>query len=114
MKMVLAFIQPHRLDEVTRDLEERVPHLPGMTVSDARGFGREKVEVPPHTMREAITDFTRTARVEVLVHDEQVDQVVAAILGGARTGQHGDGKLVVLPVEQAVRVRTGEAGEEAV
>jgi nitrogen regulatory protein P-II 1 len=113
MKMVLAFIQPHRLDEVTRALEH-IPHFPGMSVTEARGFGREKVEGAPHTPREALTDFTKKARIEVVVHDEQVESVISALVHGARTGQRGDGKIVVLPVEKAVRVRTGEDGEEAV
>jgi nitrogen regulatory protein PII len=112
MKMVLAFVQTYRLDEVTRSLEH-IPHFPGMSVTHARGFGREKVEEPPHSPREAITDFTEKARIEVLVRDEQVEAVVAAIRRGARTGQYGDGKIVVLPMEQAVRVRTGEEGEAA-
>lgn len=113
MKMVLAFVQTYRLDEVTRSLEN-IPHFPGMSVTAARGFGREKVEAPPHTSREALTDFTEKARIEVLVHDDQVDAVISAIAHGARTGQRGDGKIMLLPVEQAVRVRTGEEGEAAV
>jgi nitrogen regulatory protein P-II 1 len=112
MKMVLAFVQTYRLDEVTRSLEH-IPHFPGMSVTSARGFGREKVESPPPTSREALTDFTETVRIEVLVQDEHVDEVVAAIVRGARTGQRGDGKVAVLPVEQVVRVRTGEVGEAA-
>ena len=113
MKLVLAFVQPHRLDDVTRILQ-RIPHLPGMSVTQARGFGREKVEEARHTPREELTDFTDKARIEVVVHDAQVDAVISAIVQGARTGQRGDGKIIVLPVDRVIRVRTGEEGEAAI
>lgn len=112
MKMIVAFVQAYRLDAVTRRLES-IPHLPGMTVSNARGFGREKVREPPHTAREALTDFTRTARIEVIAPEELVEAVVEAVVAAARTGQHGDGKIVVLPVDDAIRVRTGERADAA-
>lgn len=113
MKMIIAFIQPHRLDRVTRALEHVVA-FPGMTVTEARGFGREKLEVEAEDRRASLEDYTDTVRIEVVAHDGQVDAVVKAITEAAHTGQRGDGKVFVLPVERAVRIHTGEEGEGAV
>lgn len=113
MKMIVAFIQPHRLDRVTRALEH-VHAFPGMTVTESRGFGREKLEIEAEDRRASLRDYTETMRIEVVAHDGQVDEVVASITEAAHTGQRGDGKVFVLPVERAVRIKTGEEGEEAV
>ena len=112
MKLVLAFGQPYKLDAVTRALEY-IPRFPWMTVTNGRGFGREKL-AEPHSARESLTDFTDKVRIETVVNDEQVDDVLVSIMNAAYTGQAGDGKIVVLPVEQALRIRTMAEGEEAV
>lgn len=113
MKMIIAFIQPHRLDRVTRALEH-VVGFPGMTVTESRGFGREKVEVEAEDRRASLEDYTETARIEVVAHDGQVEGILAAIHDAAHTGHRGDGKVFVLPVEAALRIKTGERGEAAV
>ena len=113
MKMIIAFIQPHRLDRVTRALEHVVA-FPGMTVTESRGFGREKVEVEAEDRRASLKDYTDTARIEVVAHDGQVAGVLAAITEAAHTGQRGDGKIFVVPVERAVRIKTREEGDAAV
>lgn len=113
MKMILAYVPPHRLDGVTRALEH-LGDLPGMTVTDARGFGREKLEVEARDRRAGLLDYTDVVRVEVCVPDGQVDPVLDAITEAARTGQRGDGKIFVLPVERGRRIRTGEEGEAVV
>lgn len=112
MKMILAFLQPHRLDRVTRALEH-VVGFPGMTVTASQGFGHEKLD-EPHDTREQLTDFTGTVRVESVVQDGMVDEVVEAISEAAHTGSRGDGKVFVLPVERAVRIKTKEEGQDAV
>ena len=113
MRMVLAFVQRVRLDAVTRALEH-VPRFSGMTVTRAGGFGRERMEPHPRTVAEEIEDFTDKVRVETVVHDEQVDEVVGAISRAAHTGQNGDGMVFVLPVERAVRIMTMHEGEAEV
>lgn len=113
MKMIVAFLRPDRLDAVTRGLEH-IPHFPGMTVTDARGFGRGKVEDRPADHRAELMDFTGTVRVEIVVDDAGVDEVVRSIAEHAHTGRRDDGKVFVLPVERGLHIRTGEQGEEAV
>lgn len=113
MKMILAFIPPHRLDRVTRALLH-VEHLPGVTVTEARGFGREKVEEDPADARADLTDFTPSVRVEAVVPDTLVEAIVEAIVEAAHTGNRGDGKIFVLPVEDAIRIKTRERGAAAV
>lgn len=113
MKLVLAVIQPFKLDDVTRSLEQ-VPHFPGMTVGAVRGFGREHAELPRESTAEQLEDFTDKVQIETIVHDEQVDAVVNAIAGTAHTGRYGDGMVVVLPVDRAVRIATLREDERAV
>ncbi len=113
MKMIIAFIPPYRLDRVTRALEH-VVGFPGMTVTEGRGFGREKLAVGAEDRRASLEDYTDAARIEVVAHDGQVEGIVTAITEAAHTGQRGDGKIFVLPVERAVRIKTGEEGEAAV
>lgn len=113
MKMIIAFVPPYRLDRVTRALEH-VVGFPGMTVTEGRGFGREKLAVGAEDGRASLEDYTDAARIEVVAHDGQVEGIVTAITEAAHTGQRGDGKIFVLPVERAVRIKTGEEGEAAV
>lgn len=113
MKMITAFIPPHRLDRVTRALGH-VVGFPGMTVTEGRGFGREKLEVDRESRRAALKDYTETIRIEVVAHDAQVEAILAAIRDAAHTGQRGDGKIFILPVEAALRIKAGERGEAAV
>lgn len=110
MKMILALIQPHRLDRVTRALQH-IERFPGMTVGDARGFGHEKLN-PAQGVRAQLKDFTETTRIETVVGDGMVDQVIAAITAAAKTGGHSDGKIFVLPVEEGVRISTDQRGPD--
>ena len=112
MKMILAFIPPHRLDRVTRALEH-VEGFPGMTVAPAEGFGKEKLR-ESHDVRDQLKDFTPTVRLECVVDDTMADPVVEAVMEAAHTGGRGDGKIFVLPVEEAVRIKTRERGAHAV
>lgn len=107
MKKIEAFIKTHRLDDVTLALHH-VEGLTGMTVSDARGFGRAR------SSAHHPDDFHQVIRVEVFCIDTLVDTVVQTIERAGHTGLRGDGKVYVLPVEQAVRVGSGERGEAAV
>ncbi len=113
MKMIMAYVPPHRLDRVTRALCH-VPHLPGLTVTNARGFGQEKVESQGETPAEQLTDFVPMSRLEVVAHDDQVDDIAKAISDAAHTGARGDGKIFVLPVERAFRIKTGQEGASAI
>lgn len=110
MKMVLAFVQPHKLDAVTRALED-VSDFHGMSVSRASGFGRERSEETATERDVELGDFTPTMRIETVVHDEQVDGVMRAIGEAANTGRYGDGMVFVLPVERALRIMNLREGE---
>lgn len=111
MNMVLAYLPPHRLDKVVLGLH-KIAGFPGMTVSDARGHGHEKLQ--DESARRQLKDFTDTVRVEAFVGDDLVEPVLAAIYEAAHTGARGDGKVYVLPVADALRIKTGQRGEEAV
>ena len=113
MKLVLAFIQPFKLDQVTHNLEA-LPRFPGMTVTAARGFGREKAELPRHSLDEQLEEFSEKLQIETVVHDEQVDGVIDAIARAAHTGRYGDGMIFVVPVERSLRIATLRAGEGAI
>lgn len=113
MKLIMGYIPPHHLDRVTRALLHSA-HIHGMTVTDARGFGREKEAATDESPIEELTDFTPMRRVEVVAHDEQVDDVIAVIVEAAHTGRRGDGKIFVLPVERAFRIKTKEEGTAAI
>ena len=113
MKKIEAFIKSHRLEEVARALHH-VEGLSGMTATDARGFGRGRGKSELHPSAEAISGYIHTVRIEVFCKDELVERVFAAIEESAHTGLRGDGKIYVIPVEQAVRISTGERGEAAV
>lgn len=111
MKLVVAVIKPFKVDEV-KDALEGIGVM-GMTVSDARGFGRQKGHTEVYRGAEYQVDFVPKTRLEVAVDDDHVDAVVKAIVTTARTDSIGDGKVWVLPAEQLVRIRTGEKGPDA-
>ena len=112
MKLVVAIVKPFKLDEVKEALE--AIGVRGMTVSDARGFGRQKGHTEVYRGAEYQVDFVPKSRIEVAADDDQVDDIVKAIVTSARTDSIGDGKVWVLPAEQIVRIRTGEMGGDAV
>ncbi len=111
MKVVVAIVKPFKLEDVKEALE--AIGVQGLTVSDARGFGRQKGHTEVYRGAEYQVDFVPKTRIEVAVDDDQVDEVVKAIVTGARTDSIGDGKVWVLPAEQVVRIRTGERGADA-
>lgn len=113
MKEVKAIIQPIKLSAVTRALQE-IPGFPGMTVSDCRGFGKEKRKEWPHRVIEDLIDYIPKVRIEIMLKDEMVDKVVEVITKAAHTGNPGDGKVFVYDIEKAVRIKTFEQGEEAI
>src|ERR1700723_3777171 len=112
VKKIEAIIKPFKLDEVKEALQE--VGLQGITVTEARGFGRQKGHTELYRGAEYVVDFLPKVKVEVVVEDNMVERVVEAIIAAARTGRIGDGKIFILPVEEAIRIRTGERGEEAV
>ncbi len=112
MKKIEAIVKPFKLDEV-KDALNGIG-IKGMTVSEVKGYGRQKGHTEIYRGAEYVVDFIPKIRLDIIVQDEQVDQVIETILAAARTGKIGDGKIFVLPVERVVRVRTGETGSEAV
>ena len=112
MKLIKAIIKPFKLDEVKDALTEI--GVEGMTVSEVKGFGRQKGHTEIYRGSEYTVDFLPKVKLEVAVAEEVVDKVIDAIVTSAQTGKIGDGKVFVLPIEQAVRIRTGEKGDEAV
>lgn len=111
MKKVEAIIKPFKLDEVKDALAE--VGIVGLTITEVRGFGRQKGHQELFRGSEYVVDLLPKIKLEVAVQDEQVPAVVEAILNAARTGNIGDGKIFVYPLEQAYRIRTGESGPEA-
>lgn len=111
MKQVTAIIKPFKLDEVREALAE--VGVSGLTVTEVKGFGRQKGHTELYRGAEYVVDFLPKIRVELVVADEAVDRVIEAIVRAARTGKIGDGKIFVTPVEQAIRIRTGESGDAA-
>ncbi len=112
MKKVEAIIKPFKLDDVKEALHE--VGVSGITVTEAKGFGRQKGHTELYRGAEYVVDFLPKVKLEVVVEDGIVDRVVEAIAGAARTGRIGDGKIFVIPVEKAVRIRTGEMDEAAI
>ncbi len=112
MKKVEAIIRPFKLDQVKIALVDA--GIVGMTVSEVRGFGRQKGQTERYRGSEYTVEFLQKLKVEVVVEDSQVDQVVKEIIAAAKTGEIGDGKIFVTPVEQTIRIRTGEKNLEAV
>jgi nitrogen regulatory protein P-II 1 len=113
MREVRAYIQPFMLLKVTQALQ-RIPEFPGLSVIECQGFGRGKAEKVAQGMVSSLDEFVSKVRLETVVKDEMVEEVVRTIERTAYTGNRGDGKIFVYPVEQAVRVRTGERGEAAI
>jgi len=111
MKLVSAVIKPFKLDDIREALSEI--GIAGITVSEVKGFGRQKGHTELYRGAEYVVDFLPKVRVDAAVADELVDQVVEAISKAAQTGKIGDGKIFVMPLEQAIRIRTGETGNEA-
>jgi len=112
MKRITAIIKPFKLDEVREALAE--VGLTGLTVSEVKGFGRQKGHTELYRGAEYVVDFLPKVKVEVVVTAAQVDQVIDAIVGAARTGKIGDGKIFVTEVERVIRIRTGEQDEAAI
>ena len=112
MKKIEAIIKPFKLDEVKEALQE--VGLQGITVLEAKGFGRQKGHTELYRGAEYVIDFLPKVKIEVVVNDDQVESAIEAIRKAAETGRIGDGKIFVSAVEQAIRIRTGETGAEAV
>jgi nitrogen regulatory protein P-II 2 len=111
MKLITAIIKPFKLEEV-RDALSAVGVL-GMTITEVKGYGRQKGHTELYRGAEYAVNFLPKIRIEVAVPDEDADRVVEAIGSAAKTGQIGDGKIFVTPIEQALRIRTGETGSDA-
>lgn len=111
MKLVTAIIQPHKLDDVRAALGEI--GIQGMTVTEARGFGRQKGHREVYRGAEYVVDFLPKIKLEIAIDDDLVERAIDAIETAAKTGNVGDGKIFVSSLEQAVRIRTGETGPEA-
>ena len=111
MKKIEAVIKPFKLDEVKEALHD--VGVSGITVTEAKGFGRQKGHTELYRGAEYVVDFLPKVKLEVVVDDGMVDRVVEAIQGAAQTGRIGDGKIFVIPVETALRIRTGERNEDA-
>ena len=112
MKMITAVIKPFKLDEVREALAD--VGVTGLTVSEVKGFGRQKGHTELHRGAEYVVDFLPKVKIEVAVKDEDVDRCVDAIVNAARTGKIGDGKIFVTEVERVIRIRTGDMDEAAV
>ncbi len=112
MKKIEAIIRPFKLDEVKIALVNA--GVVGMTVSEVRGFGRQKGQTERYRGSEYTVEFLQKLKIEIVIEDDQVDMVVDKIIAAARTGEIGDGKIFIQPVDQIVRIRTGEKNLEAV
>jgi len=111
MKKIMAIIKPFKIEEVKEALNEM--HVEGMTVTEVRGFGRQKGHTEIYRGAEYVVDFLPKIKMEVVTTDELAPKIVSAIMEAAKTGKIGDGKIFIMPVEDAVRIRTGETGEDA-
>ncbi|MGH2757058.1 MAG: P-II family nitrogen regulator [Actinomycetota bacterium] len=112
MKVIVAVIKPFKLDDVKEALESI--GIQGMTISDARGFGRQRGHTEVYRGAEYQVDFVPKMRIEIAADDEQVDEVVKAIVSAAKTDSIGDGKVWVMPADDVIRIRTGEKGPDAI
>jgi nitrogen regulatory protein P-II 1 len=110
MKMIVAYIKPFKLDEVKAAVQEI--GVTGMTVTEVKGFGRQKGHTELYRGSEYHTDFIPKVKLEMVIADDLVDKAVSLISDKARTGKIGDGKIFVIPVESALRIRTGETGND--
>ena len=112
MKKIEAIIKPFKLDDVREGLSDI--DVTGLTVSEVKGFGRQKGHTELYRGAEYVVDFLPKIKIEIVLADDKVEECVAAIIKAAHTGRIGDGKIFVTPVEQVIRIRTGEEGESAV
>ena len=112
MKKIEAIIKPFQLDEVKEALNSM--GIQGMTITEVKGYGRQKGHKEIYRGAEYLVDFVPKVKLEIVVEQGLVEQVVEKIIASARTGKIGDGKIFVLPVEEAIRVRTGERGKDAI
>ncbi|MCZ6552774.1 MAG: P-II family nitrogen regulator [SAR324 cluster bacterium] len=112
MKKIEAIIKPFKLDEGKESLTAL--GVQGITVSEVKGFGRQKGRTELYRGAEYVVDFLPKIKIEVVLPDDQVDQAIEAISSAARTGRIGDGKIFIVPLDEVVRIRTGEKGEEAI
>jgi nitrogen regulatory protein P-II 2 len=112
MKLITAIIKPFKLDDVRQALSEI--GIQGITATEVKGFGRQKGHTELYRGAEYVVDFLPKVKLETAVADEQVERVIEAITNAANTGKIGDGKVFVTPLEQIIRIRTGETGEEAI
>ncbi len=112
MKKIEAIIKPFKLDEVKEALQEA--GIQGLSVTEVKGFGRQKGHTELYRGAEYVVDFLPKVKIEIVLTDDMVDIAVAAIIAAARTDKIGDGKIFVSHVEQAIRIRTGETGDDAV
>jgi nitrogen regulatory protein P-II len=112
VKKIEAIIKPFKLDDVREALTEL--GITGMTVSEVKGFGRQRGHTEVYRGAEYAVDFLPKVKIEVVLPDDQIERTVEAIIEAARSGKIGDGKIFVLPVEEVIRIRTGETGETAI
>ena len=112
MKFIAAIIKPFKLDEVKEELQAL--GITGMTVTEVRGFGRQKGHKEIYRGAEYQVDFIPKIKIEIVVSSAMVESVVQSIIKSAKTGKIGDGKIFILPLEEVVRIRTGESGDDAV
>ena len=112
MKLITAIIKPFKLDDVREALSE--VGVQGMTVTEVKGFGRQKGHTELYRGAEYVVDFLPKLKLEIASPDDQVEAIVEAIIASSSTGKIGDGKIFVAPLEQVVRIRTGETGVEAI
>lgn len=111
MKLIIAIIRPHKLDDVHHSLQEA--GFAGLTVSEVKGYGRQKGHTEIYRGAEYKIEFVPKIKIEIVCKDERVDQALSIIIENAKTGEVGDGKIFILPVEEVIRVRTEESGEAA-
>ncbi len=111
MKKIEAIIKPFKLEEVKEKLD--TIGIRGITVSEVKGFGRQKGHTELYRGAEYVVDFLPKIKIEVILPDDQVEKAVEAIISAAKTGRIGDGKIFILPLDEIIRIRTGEKGEEA-
>ena len=112
MKKIESIIKPFKLDEVKEALQEA--GVQGLSVVEVKGFGRQKGHTELYRGAEYVVDFLPKVKIEVVLPDDQVERAIAAIVDAAKTDKIGDGKIFVSPVEQAIRIRTGEFGDDAI
>jgi len=112
LKKIEAIIKPFKLEEVKENLD--AIGIQGITVSEVKGFGRQKGHTELYRGAEYVVDFLPKIKLELVLPDEKVEQAVEAIISAAKTGRIGDGKIFILPMDDVIRIRTGERGEEAI